>query len=82
MQDGLERKAGQVRRALKEFPGGPMVRTPRFHCPGLIPGRGTKIPQATRHSSPPKKGLECQCKWAICGLSKIMGNTKLEGAML
>ena len=33
---------------LWEFPGGPMVRTWRFHCcgTGSIPGRGTKIPQA------------------------------------
>ena len=31
-----------------EFPGGPVVRTRRFHCSGLgsIPGQGTKIPQA------------------------------------
>ena len=28
-----------------DFPGGPVVRTPRFHCrgPGSIPGRGTEI---------------------------------------
>ena len=32
----------------REFPGGPVVRTPRSHCRGLgsIPGQGTKIPQA------------------------------------
>ena len=37
---------------MKEFPGGPVVRTPHFHCrgPGSIPGQGTKILQATRHS--------------------------------
>ena len=31
-----------------EFPGGPVVRTQRFHFgdPGPIPGGGTKIPQA------------------------------------
>ena len=30
----------------REFPGGPVVRTRRFHCrgPGSIPGQGTKIP--------------------------------------
>ena len=32
----------------REFPVGPVVRTPSFHCqgPGSIPGPGTKIPQA------------------------------------
>ena len=32
---------------LWEFPGGPVVRTQRFHCPrpGSTPGGGTKIPQ-------------------------------------
>ena len=32
----------------REFPGGPVVRTLRFHCwgPGSIPGWGTKILQA------------------------------------
>ena len=35
----------------REFPGGPVVRTPHFHCrtvgdTGLIPGQGTKIPHA------------------------------------
>ena len=35
-----------------EFPGGPVVRIPGFHCqgPGSIPGRGTEIPQAMQHS--------------------------------
>ena len=34
---------------LREFPGGPVVRTRHFHCsgPGSIPGGETKIPQAT-----------------------------------
>ena len=34
------------------FPGGPVVKTPCFHCcgPGSIPGRGTKILQASRSS--------------------------------
>ena len=33
-------------RTHQEFPGGPVVRTPLFHCKGvgLIPGWGTKIP--------------------------------------
>ena len=36
-------KSTQVR----EFPGGPVVKTQRFHCGdlGSIPGQGTKIPQ-------------------------------------
>ena len=35
---------------IREFPGGPVVRTRPFHCRGLgsIPGQGTEIPQATR----------------------------------
>ena len=35
-----------------EFPGGPVVRTQRFHCrsPGSIAGQGNEIPQATPHS--------------------------------
>ena len=34
----------------RDFPGGPVVRTPRFPCRvrGSTPGRGTKILQATR----------------------------------
>ena len=37
---------------LKKIPGGPVVRTPHFHFPGLglIPGQGTKIPQAVQPS--------------------------------
>ena len=33
----------------REFPGHPVVRTWHFECqgPDLIPGQGTKIPQAT-----------------------------------
>ena len=34
-----------------EFPGGPVIRTPHFHCRGLgsILSQGTKIPLATQH---------------------------------
>ena len=32
-----------------EFPGSPVVRTPHSHCPGSIPGQGTKIPQGTQY---------------------------------
>ena len=40
-----------------EFPGGPVVRTPRLHCrgPGFNPWLGTKIPQAAWHSQKKKK---------------------------
>ena len=36
----------------EKFPDGPVVRTQRFHCrgPSSIPGRGTKILQATQCS--------------------------------
>ena len=36
---------------IAEFPGGPVVRTRRFHCrgPGAIPGQGTKILEAATH---------------------------------
>ena len=30
-----------------DFPGSPEVKTPCFHCTGLIPGRGTKMPRDT-----------------------------------
>ena len=41
----------------REFPGCPVVRTWCFHCcgPGSIPGRGTKIPQATQCGQKKKK---------------------------
>ena len=38
------------------FPGGPIVKTPNFHCRGAqgsIPCQGTKIPQATAPLPPP-----------------------------
>ena len=35
----------------RDFPHGPMVRTPHFHCwgPHLIPVQGMKILQAAQH---------------------------------
>ena len=41
----------------REFPGGPVVKTQRFHCqdPGSIPSRGTNIPQAMQCSQIKKK---------------------------
>ena len=43
-----------------EFPGGPVVRTWRFHCrgPGSIPGQGTKIQQATQHGQKKERERE------------------------
>ena len=40
-----------------EFPGGPVVRTQRFHCrgPGFNPCQGTKIPQAAQRRQKKKK---------------------------
>ena len=38
-----------------EFPGGPVVRTPHFHCMDSMPGQGTNIPQAAKKK---KKLLE------------------------
>ena len=48
---------GLKQQKFREFPGGPVVRTLHFHCcgPGLIPGWGTKIPQATQHGQKKKK---------------------------
>ena len=36
----------------REVPGGLVVRIPGFHCRsrGSVPGQGTEIPQASRHS--------------------------------
>ena len=47
-----------------EFPGGPVVRTPSFHCqgPGFNPGQGTKIPQATWHSQKEKTNIKSSNK--------------------
>ena len=40
----------------REFPGGSVVRTPRFHCHGWgsIPGWGTQIPPIVRPSKKKK----------------------------
>ena len=37
---------GSLKTNLIEFPGGPVGRTPDFHC--SIPGWGTKIPQTKK----------------------------------
>ena len=50
---------------LWEFPGGPAVRSWRFHCrdPGSIPGQGTKIPQATWHGQKKRNGPNYVSSW-------------------
>ena len=47
-----------------EFPGGPVVRSRRFHCGGLgsIPGRGTKILQAVWYGQKQKQKQKTQEK--------------------
>ena len=47
-------------RKIRDFPGGPVVKTLRFHCrgTGLIPGQGTKIPHATWCGPKKKKKLK------------------------
>jgi len=47
MKEGRELRTGKLR----DFPGGPVVKTPHFQCKdaageGSIPGRGAKIPHA------------------------------------
>ena len=42
-----------------EFPGGPVVRTPRFQCRRQgFSGQGTKIPHAAQRGPPKKKKLK------------------------
>ena len=50
-----------------EFPGGPLVRTLRFHCQGCasVPGWGTKIPQVcgvAKNNKNKRKTKQCQNK--------------------
>ena len=42
---------------MRDFSGGPVVKTPRFQCrgTGMIPGQGTKIPHAAWCSKKRKK---------------------------
>lgn len=49
MQNALNANIKKVK--LREFPGSPVVSTPRFHLGGTvsIPKQGTKIPPATHH---------------------------------
>ena len=46
----LKKKKAGLKKWFEDFSGGPVVRTPRFHCRGTgsIPGPGTKIPYAAR----------------------------------
>ena len=45
--------------SIRDFPGGPVVKTSRFHCKGhgFIPAQGTKIPHSTQHSQKKKKSV-------------------------
>ena len=49
---GLEQQANKI--SMRDFPGGPAVKNPPYNArdTGLIPGQGTKIPQAARRLSP------------------------------
>ena len=46
----------------RDFPGGPVVKTPHFHCRGMgsIPGWGTNIPHIKKHGPPPQKSTKLQ----------------------
>ena len=52
---------------VREFPGGPVVRTQRFYCrgPGSTPGGGTKIPQAEWRGQKQTKNV-CEAETAGC----------------
>ena len=70
----------------REFPGCPVVGTPRSHCRGLgfdprgsIPGRGTKIPQAMRCGQK-RKGKRRDVSVLAGGPgSGVMANCRLHG---
>ena len=55
----------------RDFPGGPVVKTPNAGGTGLTPGWGTKIPNPICHTAWPKK-LKNGKK--ICRLGKISEN--------
>ena len=48
-----------IKRRSWEFPGGLVVRIPGSHCrgPDSIPGQGTEIPRASRHSKKKEKAV-------------------------
>ena len=49
---------------IRDFPGGPVVKTPYFHCSGhgFVPGWETKILHATWHSHKKKKKRKKEIK--------------------
>ena len=51
----------------REFSGGPVVRTPCFHCQGsgLIPGQGTKILENMITAKKQTHRLSKQAGWGI-----------------
>ena len=47
----LETNNFGIKKQIREFSGGPVVRTLHFHCQGFDPpGRGTEIPQVMEYS--------------------------------
>ena len=47
----LETNNFGIKKQIREFSGGPVVRTLYFHCQGFDPpGRGTEIPQVMEYS--------------------------------
>ena len=59
------------------FPGGLAVRLWCFHCrgPGLIPDRGTEIPQAMSHGPKKKKKKKAKKIWVEVDLDEQLSNT-------
>ena len=47
-KEGYQGKQIEEKREGEDVPGGLMVRTSGFHCPGSIPGQRTETPQTTR----------------------------------
>ena len=65
----------------KDFPGGPVVKTPRFHFRGckLSPWSGTKSPHAMPRSAAKKvKFLKLkEKKWGVGNGQKVSGTAQL-----
>ena len=68
---------------MAKFPGEPVVRTPPSHCPGppgLMPGRGTKIPQAAECSQKKREGEMEKSQLDVC--SPAAGCTDWTGGWI
>ena len=59
----------------RESPGGPVVRTQRFHCcgPGSVPGRGTKILQALQRGRKREREIHSLVLPSDCVLGSFEG---------